>query len=198
MRLLASARSEHSPTWVVSNGETTVGPVDTELLVRGVRQGKIPRDCWVRDVRSERWRKVEQVREVRALTTSLPTGSSFAPSARALEAARDDGEVFLFLLHGAASATGSTIGALHRFREPIPLPVTSCVLGLSAQRLGEVIPAGDPILALARRGEVAVGSPDQSYEVRHLATRLNPGLELCAAAMIPVLYGTELIAMLEL
>ncbi len=196
MLLLPRARLATSPRWMLSNGESTIGPVETELLVRGVRQGRIPEHCRVRDVRSEQWRALDQVREVRALREE--GRSVFATIAAALRHARDEGEVFLFLLHGAASATHSAVAALHRFRDPVPLPVTSCVFGLSHERLGEVVPAGDPLLELAASGETLLGGPDDSYLTRFLADRLDAGQELRGVAMVPLLYGNELAAMLDL
>ena len=33
--------------WYVTNGESVVGPVDTELLLRGITSSRIPNDCMV-------------------------------------------------------------------------------------------------------------------------------------------------------
>ncbi len=200
MLLVARSRSESAPFWVVSNGDTTVGPVDTELLVRGVEEGRIPFDCLVRDVRSETWRTLDQVREVRALRAAQGPVSlrGFARARKVLEAASDFSEAFLFMLHGAVRATRSCIGLLHRTRDPLNLPITSCVVGVAEERLGDVVPNSDPVLALARRGELVLGQPSDGAVERLIAQRLAPDLTLGGVAMVPVLEGTELLAFLEL
>jgi hypothetical protein len=178
----------------------TVGPVHTELLVRGVEEGRIPRDCLVKEVRSDTWRTLDQVREVRALRaeSSKPPLRGFARARKSLEAASDFGEAFLFMLHGAVRATRSCIGLLHRTRDPLNLPITSCVVGAAEERLGEVVANSDPVIACARRGELVLGAPSDGPVERLIAQRLAPDLPLCGVAMVPVLEGTELLAFLEL
>lgn len=198
MLLVARARCESAPLWIVSNGETTVGPVHTELLVRGVEEGRIPSDCLVKDVRSDTWRRLDEVREVRALQAAGLVARGFDSTRRSLEAARDAGEVFLFLLQGAVRATRSSFGLVHRTREPSNQPATSCVVGVSDAHLGEVIPSSDPVLAVARRGELVLGRPEDGPVERCIAQRLAPDTELQGVAMVPVLEGTALLGFLEL
>jgi hypothetical protein len=200
MLLVTRSRSESAPFWVVSNGSTTVGPVDTDLLVRGVLEGRIPSDCLVRDVRSETWRTLDQVREVRALWTGPEAASlrGFERARKVLDQASDFSEAFLFMLHGAVRATRSCIGLLHRTRDPLNLPITSCVVGVADERLGEVVPNADPVLAVARRGELVLGQPSDGNVERSIAQRLASDLTLGGVAMVPVLEGTELLAFLEL
>ncbi|MEI9953814.1 MAG: hypothetical protein WDO74_33770 [Pseudomonadota bacterium] len=38
------------PLWYVTNGELTVGPVVTGLLIRGVEAGRVPEFCQVSPV----------------------------------------------------------------------------------------------------------------------------------------------------
>ena len=42
MQLLLHAKTNPAALWVVSNGEVTIGPVRTELLLRGIRHGESP------------------------------------------------------------------------------------------------------------------------------------------------------------
>jgi hypothetical protein len=200
MLLVTRSRSESTPLWVVSNGDTTVGPVHTELLVRGVEEGRIPGDCLVKEVRSETWRTLDQVREVRALraASDAPPLRGFARAKKGLEAASDFSEAFLFMLHGAVRATRSCIGLLHRTRDPLNLPITSCVVGSADERLGEVVSNSDPVLAIARRGDLVLGQPGEGTVESLIAQRLAPELVFRGVAMVPVLEGTELLAFLEL
>ena len=59
--------SRPPPLWFVTNGEITVGPVRTDLLQRGVFHGRIPEDCFVRELTWRTWRRLDQIREVRAV-----------------------------------------------------------------------------------------------------------------------------------
>src|SRR5262245_62176932 len=54
------------PLWYVSNGDLTVGPVPTSLLVRGVEHGRVPDFCDVTTWEGS-WRNVLSVREISAL-----------------------------------------------------------------------------------------------------------------------------------
>jgi hypothetical protein len=197
MLLVPRIRSAPSPRWLVRTGDTVVGPVPTELLVRGVSEGKVPRGSWVRHERSLEWRRLEQVRELSSAAVSADSGP-LSGCVRDLAAARDEGEVFLFLMHGAVAATGSGLGVLHRTRAASTPLVTSCVLGLSDERLGQIVTADDPLLRMARSGDCVHGDPADGFLQQMIAERLAPNAELAAVIMVPVFYGTELVAMLEL
>ena len=58
-------RLEPPPLWYVTNGELTVGPVVTGLLMRGVEFGRVPDYCHVRTYRGD-WRTLSSVREISA------------------------------------------------------------------------------------------------------------------------------------
>ena len=63
-------RSQPPPLWYVTNGDLTVGPVVTGLLLKGVEHGRVPEYCHVRQMRGD-WRKLETVREVAALNSKV-------------------------------------------------------------------------------------------------------------------------------
>src|SRR6188768_4550610 len=165
-----------APEWLVCNGGVTVGPVRTDLLLRGVIHGRVPSTALVRQTGWQNWRELAKIREVSALSRvldrrvdeALPEPSSLRESAEAVAQAADAGEALLIALHAAAQATSATVGLAHRIREPLLLPTTSCAYGASSERLGEVLPWFDPAVALA-------------------------GL-----AVLPIMVGGELCAMLEL
>jgi len=190
---------------LVTNGTVTVGPVRTELLLRGVMHGRVPNDSMVRQVGWTEWRAIGQIREVcalkrvleRQIDEPLSKPQSLRDSAEALNQAADAGEALLIALHAIAQATSATIGLGHRLREPLLLPTTSCVFEASAECLGEVVPWFDPAFAVARSGAPVFGSADSSAAARAVSRRLAPGGELQSVAMIPLLVAGRLCAMLE-
>ena len=187
--------------WLVTNGTVTVGPVRTELLLRGVMHGRVPTDSMVRQVGWTEWRAIGQIREVcalkRELDEPLAKPQSLLDSAEALNQAADAGEALLIALHAIALATSATIGLGHRLREPLLLPTTSCVFEASAESLGEVVPWFDPAFAVARSGAPVFGGADSSDAARAVSRRLAPGGELQSVAMIPLHVAGALRAMLE-
>jgi len=194
------------PQWLVSNGTVTVGPVRTELLLRGVMHGRVPSDSLVREVGWQTWRNVGQIREVCALkrvlerTVAEPDArvSSLREGVQAVTEATDVGEALLIALHAVAHATSATVGRAHRVREPLLLPTTSCVFETSAEALGEVLPWFDPAFALARSGALVLGPAQVGPVERAIAARLESETPLKGVAMLPISVGGQLCAMLEL
>jgi len=198
--------SKNPPAWLVTNGRVTVGPVHTELLLRGVMHGRVPSDSMVRQVGWQHFRPLAQIREVCALQRSLertvgepsPKTSRFQEGALTVAEAADVGEVLLLALHAAATATSATIGLAHRLREPLLLPTTSCVFEAPLESLGQVLPWFDPAFALARSGELVLGAADAGTVERAIAKRLSGEQPLVGVAMLPITVEGELCAMLEL
>jgi len=197
MQLVLNAKTSPAALWIVSNGEVTIGPVRTELLLRGIRHGRVPLDCQVRAAGSDEWRPLAALREVAALAGQAGSVTDFQRAAAEIAKARDEREVFLLLLHGAAQATRASRGLIHHQRTPLRAPVTSyCLSGLE-DTLGTVISYEDPAYMQALNGHSLLGAPGDGIAERILAERLgNPGL--AGVAMVPVTHGTELAAMLEL
>jgi hypothetical protein len=194
------------PQWLVSNGSITVGPVRTELLLRGVLHGRVPTDSMVREVGWQNWREIGQIREVCALKRVLERAvaepnakaASLRESAAAVAEARDVGEALLLALHSAAQATSATVGLAHRVREPLLLPTTSCVFESSTEALGEVLPWFDPAFALARSGGLVLGPAHEGVVERAISARLAGPAPLRGVAMLPITVDGQLCAMLEL
>ena len=197
--------SPSSPEWLVSNGKVTVGPVRTELLLRGVLHGRVPDGSWVRQTGWPSWREVGKIREVSALKRVLARSPeehhapvSLREGREAVAHASDAGEALLIALHAAAHATSATVGLAHRLREPLLLPTTSCVFDAPSELLGEVVPWFDPAFALARGGGFALGRAEAGVVERALAARLGRGQRLHSVAMLPIEDAGALCAMLEL
>jgi hypothetical protein len=197
---LASDTSQ-SPRWLVTNGETTVGPVHTELLLRGYLGGRIPPHCQVREVRWGAWRPLLGIREIKSLQRRLDRDEAplnLREALQRLPVTCDSGELLTAALQLAALALDANAGLLHRYRRPLSLPVTSAVFGVPAERLGEVLPESDPSYALALRGKGLCGSPRHGIAERLVAERLQHDAPLSSVLMTPVIACGRLVAMLEL
>jgi len=195
------------PEWLVCNGGVTVGPVRTDLLLRGVIHGRVPSSAWVRQTGWNNWRELGQIREVSALSRMLERSvddsselSTLKDGADAVARAADVGEALLMALHVAARATSATVGLAHRVREPLLLPTTSCLFEAPNERLGEVLPWFDPAFALARSGRARLfsGSGDHGGVEQAVNARLSPGAGLAGIAVLPITVNGQLCALLEL
>ncbi|HTQ08392.1 MAG TPA: hypothetical protein VMI54_31270 [Polyangiaceae bacterium] len=197
MQLALHAKTNPVALWVVSNGDVTIGPVRTELLLRGIRHGRVPLDCQVRAAGSDEWRPLASLREVMALQGHAGSVGDFQRAAAQISGARDEQEVLLMLLHGAVAATRATCGLVHRQRPPVRLPVTSYCFGGLDDRLGQVLSYQDPAYVLALSGQTLAGAPTGGLAEELVAERLGDP-SLAGVLMVPVTHGTELAAMLEL
>lgn len=198
----AALRTSSGPTWLVSNGELTVGPVDTDLLIRGVISGKIPDTCQV-SVSGGPWRSIRDVREVRAATRGQygpiePISAAVRQAMRWLADAQDIGGAHSRALHGACAITGAEVGLAYRIRAPLEMPVVSACCGDPPLELGAVIPSSDPALILLEDGEPQVLLPGASAAARAIATRLSPVVPLAGLALVPIRTALDVTAVLEL
>ncbi|MBX3126430.1 MAG: GAF domain-containing protein [Polyangiaceae bacterium] len=197
------------PLWYVSNGETTVGPVRSDLLMRGVWFDRIPGDCWVREARWREYRALDQVREVastrraRRLGFDAPRIRRRPPLPEALEgsfaAASDPVEVATLLLNALMDRTGAELGAIHRSHRRYDRPVTTCVRGAGLLDLLErPIERDDPAILVARSGRVVFGKPDDGPLGRRISARLAIEAPVAGVALVPMVQSGQLVAVLEL
>jgi hypothetical protein len=192
--------------WYVTDGTGVVGPVDTDLLLRGIASSRIPHSCLVTQASWTSWRHLHEIREVsRGWIEPTPTwargklGESEVPE-DLVSGAHDAGEALLLAMHAAVTATRATAALVHRHREPFVGLVTSCAHGRGTEeQLGQVVPRFDPVLAAARMGRGVLGRPDGGDRQRCIARRFD-GLDakLEGVAMVPVFDGARLLAMLEI
>ena len=197
-----SSDQMQSPRWLVTNGSTTVGPVHTELLLRGYMGGRIPEHCQVRDVRWGAWRPLDGIREIGSLKRRLARDAerplNLREAASRLPVTQDLGELLTWALELAVRTLDANAGLIHRYRSPVSLPVTSSVIGVPAARLGEVLAATDPSYLLALRGKSLCGSPYLGATERLVAERLQHDAPLSSVAMTPIIASGRLVALLEL
>jgi hypothetical protein len=191
--------------WYVTDGQGVVGPVDTDLLLRGIASSRIPHSCMVTQASWTSWRHLHEIREVsRGWIEPTPSwesvrlGNSSVPE-DLVSKARDAGEALLLAMHAAVTATRATAALVHRQREPFVGLVTSCAHGPSTEeQLGNVVPRFDPVLGAARMGRGVVGQPTGGPLHRCIARRFEGAAEeLRGVAMVPVFDGTRLLAMME-
>ena len=195
-------RPQPPPLWYVTNGELTVGPVVTGLLMRGVEHGRVPEYCHVRAQRGT-WRGLTSVREIAAMVTKPGVKSSTTLElddwSERMLGMRDDDELCHSVTWLSLMTTGAESAMLHfRSRHSRSL-VTRSVLGsLPNDRLGRPIAEEDFVLRSARLGLPVVGPPygraEDALAMRFAHTSGGVG----AAAMIPIFVAGELAAMLEL
>jgi hypothetical protein len=76
-----SLATHASPAWYVSDGLRVVGPVNTDLLLRGVAHGRVDEGYFVWQRPWPAWRTVDSLREVRAARARGRSGGT--PSCRA-------------------------------------------------------------------------------------------------------------------
>jgi hypothetical protein len=188
--------------WYVTNGDTVVGPVGTDLLLRGITSARIPDDCMVIQESWGEWRSLLEIRELSAIgpVPSWSEGSGVASPrvpAELVERAENAGEALLFAMHAAVTAVRATGGLVHRMREPFVGLVTSSAHGVDGE-LGQIIPRLDPALAVAEDRKILMGRPNEGPAERAIARRFMACGELSGVAMIPVFDGDTLLAMLEL
>jgi hypothetical protein len=198
---LTSVESQ-SLRWLVTNGDTTVGPVHTDLLLRGYMGGRIPEHCQVREVGWSSFRPLDRIRELGALKRRLARDVErpldLRDAYQRLPQGVDAGELLTLALHWAADALNASTGLVHRYREPLSRPVTSAAFGVAAERLGAVLADSDPSYQLALRGRGLCGSPSHGLAERLLAERLQDDVPLCSVLMTPIIAAGRLVALLEL
>lgn len=189
------------PLWFVTNGEITVGPVLTDLLIRGVEHGRVPEYCHVRAYEGD-WRALLGVREVAALHRKVaygPSSEQLAEWGRNVERVRDEDELCHTVTWLSLITTGAESAMFHyRGRYGRTLFTRSVIGPVNNARLGYPLSEHDPVLRAARHGIPVQGPPYGPVE-DELAKRFASSQGgVGAAAMIPLLVDGQLVAMLEL
>lgn len=196
-----NARRTPPPLWLVTNGDVTVGPVNTELLVRGVRVGRIRESCYVRDSRTQAWRPVTEVREVRAAldATLTPQAVEVHGLETLLRLATEEEEAIHLALEVATRKTHAAAGIAHMFDDPTRPPVTRFAFGQTAARLDRELAVDDPVTLLARNRRLAVGDAASGRPFALTASRLwGTPAGARGVAMVPIFGRRGIAGMLEL
>jgi hypothetical protein len=190
------------PLWYVTNGELTVGPVVTGLLIKGVELGRVPEYCQVSPYHGD-WRTLTSVREIAALNSKVngvaPSAEQLQEWARPIERIKDEAELSHTITWLSLLATGAESAMFHyRGRNARSLITRSVIGPISNERLGYTLPEHDLVLKAARKGRPVLGPPygptEDALAIRFASSRGGVG----AAAMIPIFIGEHLTGMLEL
>ena len=195
-------RQTPPPLWYVTNGELTVGPVVTGLLIRGVEFGRVPEYCQVSPYHGD-WRTLNSVREIAALNSKVngtaPSQEQLLELTRPVERIKDEAELSHTVTWLSLLATGAESAMFHYRGRNARTLITRSVIGpISNERLGYALPEQDLVLKAARKGRPVFGPPygatEDALAIRFASSRGGVG----AAAMIPIFVGETLTAMLEL
>ncbi len=193
------------PLWHVTNGDVTVGPINTTMLVRGVAEGRVPERCYVRDTRNLSWRPVGAVREVkqredqiyRRVRPELLDVETLSALVGLSESVR---ETMLLGLHIAMKRTRSNLGLVHTFDDAALPPVTRVSEGQGLdERVGRRLDERDPLPHMALSRHIVLGVPRVDHEFRAAALRLGGSPDAIAGvAMVPMMGERGVIGMIEL
>lgn len=175
--------------WYLTNGRNVVGPVGTDLLLRGIAQGRVPIDTYVAQSTWALWRPIDQIREVRALYKKPVTDEVGKPLAEEFPFAgiTDDDKLLKQALKLAVEQTHADVGLLHQDMAPHVGLVTSHAYGRGMNTaLARVIPWWDPAREAAQQDKVLL-SPSKRHDWSKVATmRLSNGGPVQAVALVPV------------
>ncbi|HEU4576811.1 MAG TPA: GAF domain-containing protein [Polyangiaceae bacterium] len=191
--------------WYVTNGSKVVGPVNTNLLLRGIAHGRVSRECFVAQYAWSNWRQQNHIREIRSLRRwqfSQAKNPTIEPVAQALRGPSVDPAVLAGIQQGeqllqkaleiAVQTTRASVGVVHRPLPPHIGLVTSCVHGPGLrQNLGEVVPWNDDARLVAHGDDALLGQPDQDDWARCSARRLSTVAHprVSGVAVVPVSFG---------
>ena len=196
---------QEASNWYVTNGSAVVGPVKTNLLLRGVAEGRVSRDCYVARYSWSNWREQNQIREIRSLRRwqySKQKDPDIEPVKQALRTPRFDGASFADIDRGerllqraleiAVQTTRASVGVVHQPLPPHIGLVTSVVHGPGMrQNLGEVVPWHDGARVVAEDDGPVLGRPDTDDWARTSARRLSTVAHprVTGVALVPVKLG---------
>lgn len=192
------------PLWVVTNGDKSVGPINTTLLVKGFGEGRVTPECYVRDLRGLIWRPVGAVREVRAYESLLyrrrgagePVRRATTLSAL-ISLCESTRETLALGLELAVERTGSAVGLLHTFERDAA--VTRGAAGaVDPDAVGRPVRSEDPVARMAIARSIVLGDPRRDAELAGVAARLGGVETLAGVAMVPIVGERGVIGMIEL
>lgn len=214
--LLSNLMRRPPPLWYVTNGETTVGPVTTNLLVRGVLHERIPDDCMVRERAWSSYCDLGRIREIAALKAALARRETiqlernrwqepaerpapFPEFSSFLDGTSDRNAMFEGFLAESMRASGALVGAVHRRMPPYSGFVTASAAGPGMKRREDRAYAADePTFLHAAEGRALCEATGKSRSSELVSERLGGLPASAGVALLPVLCAGRLYAVLEL
>jgi hypothetical protein len=236
-KLLAETSAAAADRWYVSDGATAVGPVALDLITRGIQEGRVPLESYVRHEAWRVWRPICEVTDFQVpspIDSAAPTppypGSFRAPPslasrvsnvedfgptddvtlpgrpllpeeiapADALEGAADLSDALHLLFNAAVLHLRADVALLHRAQDQGAI-VHFAHGPISRPLIGFETTFDDPVMAVARSGNVIVAEPSPGPAGKTLVDRLlYLGVQCDAATMHPIIVNGHLIAILEI
>ena len=202
--------------WYVTNGEIVIGPVGTNLLLRGIAAGRVPDIARVWRHPWKDWRFLGAVREVRALRRAQarlgptwspplswsppPPTSAVVGATRWISHAEDEQEVVGLTLQAAVRELRASNGLAHRPERAMGALVTRSVIGEDvADRLGTPVSAYDRAMRMARMGASILDRRNLHTEAFASLDRLDQvNAPTSGVALAPIYFGARLVAILEI
>jgi hypothetical protein len=195
----------------VTTGHTAVGPVNLDLIARGVEAGKVPVEAFVRHEQWKVWRPLAELAEIvddegqRPSTDDISEGArptlpnDFVP-ADAIDGAGDRREALMLMMTAAVVRGGAEIALVHELEDAEA--VVACAHGPRMfEALGMRTPLLDPTLIAAAAGMTVIAEPTPGPAGQAMIARLSQLAESAAqggAIMIPIRPGGRLFGMIEL
>jgi len=200
-----------SDRWYVTNGATSVGPINLDLLARGVEAGKVPVESFVRHEAWKVWRPLGELAEItdddgmpivgRPSTDDLSVGGTRPSISQdllpvgAVAGAVDRRDALLLLLAAAVARGHAEVGMIHELNNDGAVTVSAHgpqvfeAMGMRTRLL-------DPALVAAAAGILVLAEPTPGPAGQAMIDRLSRlGMPVTGAVMLPIrprgrLYGT--------
>jgi hypothetical protein len=179
--------------WYVTTGQTAVGPVELDLLARGVEAGKVPVESFVRHEAWTVWRPLSELAEItsddeldaRDVTDDISemgrpsTPDDFSP-ADAIDGAVDRREALLLMMTAAVMRGAADAAIVHEVGDDGAIVV--CAHGGHVfDVIGTTTPLLDPALVAAAAGATVVAEPAPGPAGLSIIARLS---KLAAAGSV--------------
>jgi hypothetical protein len=207
--------------WYVSDGATSVGPVNLDLIARGIEAGKVPLGSYVRHEAWKVWRPLSEIAVV-AVDSAAPTPPYPAYSLASIMTSTDDitqpgrpafpdeiipsdafagaadlDDALLLLLNAAVLRTHADGAIVHTMR-PEGAMVLFAHGPFARDLLGQRTSLVDPVMSAAVVGSSVFAEPSPGPAGQALCTRLlQLGVACESAFMLPVHVHGRLAATLE-
>jgi hypothetical protein len=199
------ADREVSNRWYVSNGATAVGPVELELIARGIEAGKVPLESFVRNEMWKVWRPVSEI-VVHETDEGDEAPTSFREEdvglreelspTEMIAAAADTKEALLLGMSAVVRALDADAALVHEARDGGAVVV--CAHGGDMfEGLGDRVAVTDPAYAAASLGYVVVAEPTPGPVGAMILSRMSRAGEIAGAAMFPLKPRDRFFGMLE-
>jgi hypothetical protein len=196
--------------WYVTVGDTAVGPVNLDLLARGVEAGKVPLEAFVRHEQWKVWRPLAELAEIEQdsassttpqVTDDIDDGAPSLPGApRSLpsHASSDQREALLLLMTAAVVRGGADAALVHEVGDWEAVVV--CAHGAATwEAVGMRTPLADPAVVAAASGATLVAEPEPGPAGASVMARLaRVAGPVEGAVLIPIRVRDRLYGMIEM